>query len=202
MGVKRRTFRRPEGSLALLFGLAAQLPSQFGDFRCQRHPGSDFRICRRSIGVRLVLFRSGMSQADLLELMAARFRQGPFAPPGLAGFFATMDPSDSRPGRPPVMFSRRSLSAAAPAVTGTGPGLSGSVFNLSTPAVLSHPGEPVHCIRSLLRGRCWLHPFWRVGRSQWFNEAETGSLALRLTFSFPQAPSARSLPPTPRQLHV
>lgn len=181
MGVIRHPVRRPERALAptwqhvepinpviqsikprfqLLFGLSAQLPSQFRDF-----------------------FRSGLFQAVLLTLMSARFRQGSFAPPALPGFNATMNPSDSRPGRRAVIYSRRASSPTAPAVGGTKPGLPSFVDNLSMPAVLSHPGEPLRCTCSLLGGRCWLRRIRSGGRSHMCNEAETGLLALRLTSS-------------------
>ncbi len=86
-----------------------------------------------------------------------------------------MNPSESRPGRLPVICSRLALSSAAPAADDTGPGLPGSVIDLSTPAVLSHPGEPVRCVCSLLHGRYWLRLIRQVGRSHLRNEAETGS---------------------------
>ena len=98
-----------------------------------------------------------------------------FAPPALLGFPATTNPSDSRSGPLPVIDSREELSPSASAGGGPRPGLPSSVVDLSTPAVLSHPGEPGRCIRSLLRGRCWLRHIWLVGRSQMRNEAGTGS---------------------------
>jgi hypothetical protein len=52
---------------------------------------------------------------------------------------------------------------------------------LSTPAVLNHPGGPGRCTCSWLRGRCWLHHLRKDGHPQQFNEAESGSLTLRLT---------------------
>src|SRR5712691_2500113 len=82
-----------------------------------------------------------------------------------------MGPSESRPGRLPVICSLQTLSSAAPAADGTGSGLPGSVIDLSTPAVLSYPGESIRCIRSLLRGQCWLRRIRPVGHSHWRNEA-------------------------------
>jgi len=107
--------------------------------------------------------------------MSARFRQGPFAPPALPGFLATTNPSDSRSGRLPVIYSRQALPPSASAGNDTRPGLPSSAIDLSTPAVLSHPGEPARCICSLLRGRCWLHHIWLAGHSHMRNEAGTGS---------------------------
>lgn len=51
---------------------------------------------------------------------------------------------------------------------------------LSTHAVPFHPGEPDDCIRSFLRRLCWFRHIRQVDRSLWFNEAVSGSLALRL----------------------
>ena len=124
---------------------------------------------------RCVIVRSGEIQAAHRSLSVTTFWQGPFAPPALLGFPATTNPSDSRSGRLAVIDSHQALSPSASAGGGTRPGLPSSAIDLSTPAVLSHPGEPARCIRSLLRGRCWLHHIWLSGRSQLRNEAGTGS---------------------------
>ena len=122
---------------------------------------------------RCVVDRSGEFQAAHRSSSVTTFWQGPFAPSALPKFLATTNPSDSRSGRVSVIYSRQTL---APSALGdTRPGLPSSAIDLSTPAVLSHPGEPLRCIRSLLHGRCWLRPIWRVGRSHMCNEAETGS---------------------------
>ena len=122
---------------------------------------------------RCVVDRSGEFQAAHRSSSVTTFWQGSFAPSALPKFLATTNPSDSRSGRVSVIYSRQTLSPSA--LGGTRPGLPSSVIDLSTPAVLSHPGEPARCIRSLLRGRCWLHHIWLAGHSQLRNEAETGS---------------------------
>ena len=54
--------------------------------------------------------------------------------------------------------------------------------DLSPRAVLKHPGELYRCIHWLLHGICWLHHLRQAGHSLVnFNEAESGSCALRLT---------------------
>ena len=124
---------------------------------------------------RCVVNRSGYFQAAHCRSSFTTLWQGPFAPPALPGFFTTTNPSDSRSGHLAVIYSRQALSPSASADDGTRSGLPSSVIDLSTPAVLSHPGEPGRCIRSLLRGRCWLHHIWLAGHSQLRNEAGTGS---------------------------
>jgi hypothetical protein len=124
---------------------------------------------------RCVVVRSGEFQAAHRWSSVTTFWQGPFAPPALLGFPATANPSDSRSGRLPVIYSRQALPPAASAIDGTRSGLPSSVVGLSTPAALSHPGEPVRCIRSLLRGQCWLHQIRQAGHSQLRNEAVSGS---------------------------
>jgi hypothetical protein len=129
-----------------------------------------------TFGERGVVVRSGRKfQAAHRSSSFTNLRQGPFAPPALPEFLATTNPSDSRSGRPPVIYSRQALSPAASAPDGTRPGLPSSEIDLSTPAVLSHPGEPTRCVCSLLHGRYWLHHIWLSGRSQLRNEAGTGS---------------------------
>ena len=125
---------------------------------------------------RCVVDRSGNNfQAAHRRSSFTTLWQGPFAPPALLGFLATTNPSDSRSDHLPVIDSRQALSPSASTVGGIRPGLPSSVIDLSTPAILSHPGEPSRCIRSLLRGRCWLHHIWLAGHSQLRNEAGTGS---------------------------
>ena len=145
------------------------------------HPASPETLTTRNYGLSMrpvTFFRRNVIVRGGIKFQAARrlsfvttLWQGPFAPPELPGFLATTNPSDSRPGRLPVIYSRRALSPAAPATDGTEPGLPGSVVDLSTPAVLSYPGESIRCVRSLLRGQCWLRRIRPVGHSHWCNEA-------------------------------
>jgi len=88
-----------------------------------------------------------------------------------------MGSSDSRQGHAGVMSSTGHVGAITPAQ----PGLSGSSTDLSARAVPSHPGKPgVHpCSLFIHRQQASPHSGgWPL--SPWRNEAETGSLALRL----------------------
>jgi len=72
-------------------------------------------------------------------------------------------------------------------------GLPGSSTDLSTRAVPFHPGEPDECIHPLLLRRWQASASWADWPlSLWRNEAEPGSLALRLTCS-PHEASRRRL---------
>src|ERR1700693_4895019 len=96
--------------------------------------------------------------------------------------------SDSLQGHPSVMSSRRALVAFAPTLQG----LPGSSTDLSTRAVPNHPGRPGECTCLLLPHRRFrLHPARKTGRLRLANEAESGSLALRL------ARSPHEIPPAP-----
>jgi len=68
------------------------------------------------------------------------------------------------------------------------------LLSLSAPAVRSHPGGFDRCVCSLLRGRWRLHLSWRAGHPQLFNEAESGSLSLRLMPSSSRASDRRVIP--------
>ena len=69
---------------------------------------------------------------------ATNLRQGPFAPPELPGFDATMNPSDSRRGQTTVIDSRGPLSLPS---SGTAPGLSGSRRVFRYPPSSTTPGS-------------------------------------------------------------
>ena len=138
-----------------------------GHYELAMRPVTFFRRC--------VVVRSGESQAAHRSSSITTFWQGPFAPPALPSFLATTNPSDSRSGHLPVIYSQQVLPPSAPAADDTRPGLPSSVVDLSTPAVLSHPGEPVRCFRSLLHEQCWLRRIRLVGHSQLRNEAVSGS---------------------------
>jgi hypothetical protein len=81
------------------------------------------------------------------------------------------------------------------------PGLPGSSTDLSPRAVPLHPGEPNVCSRPLLPRRSQASPHlagWPL--SLRFHEADSGSLALRLAGSLPEASPAGSLQLTLRSL--
>jgi hypothetical protein len=96
------------------------------------------------------------------------------------------------------MSSRRTL----PAFAAARQGLPGSSTDLSPRAVPNHPGRSAGCLCLLLRHRSvWLHLSRQAGHLRIPIEAESGSLALRLTGSPPDSPAP--LPkPTLVRLHV
>ena len=99
-----------EPELRLLLGLLTQLPSQFRDFRRQADPGLRLRWDRGLVPSAVWPLSSVVGRSSKRissRLMETRIRQGTFAPRELPRFVATMSPSDSRPGRPAVMNSRR-----------------------------------------------------------------------------------------------
>jgi len=87
-----------------------------------------------------------------------------------------MGPSDSLPirRRGYVFPLGRWMTCTRP----TGPLSSRSC--LSARAVPFDPGEPDGCIYPLLHCPCWLRPWRRLDRSHMPNEADLGSLSLRL----------------------
>ncbi len=108
-----------------------------------------------------------------------------------------MSPSDSRPGRSAVINSHSPLVQTQALSLGHPDGSLRFLVDLSTPAALNHPGESGRCKCSLLHGRFRASPLlegWPLPIS--FNEAESGSLALRLTSSRLQA-SVVGSPPSP-----
>ena len=125
-----------------------------------------------------------VSKRFSLYLMETRLWQGPFARPALPGVVTTMAPSESRHGRMAVMVSRRPLASRHTPPTGRPAGPPKFLSALSTPAVPYHPGPPDGCTYLLLRRQFQASPSlagWP--RPKKLNEAETGSLALRLTSS-------------------
>jgi hypothetical protein len=133
--------------------------------------------------------------------MDRKVRQGTLAPRALPRFTATTSPSDSRLGRAAVMHSRISLAGRHARRLVTGPGLPGSSLICRRPLSPLTPGSP-----SAARARCFtdgvrFRPFWKVDHYHWFNEAEMGSLTLRLTSSPSRASTARLPAPPPSRLH-
>ncbi len=100
----------------------------------------------------------------------------------------------STPDRPAssVVYSLGALAACAT----TQPGLPGSSTDLSTRCPQpSRKARRVHLPVASPPVLCWLHPARRTGRLRFANEAESGSLALRLACSpceFPPTPLLRS----------
>jgi hypothetical protein len=82
-------------------------------------------------------------------------------------------------------------------------GLPGSSADLSPHAVPNHPGRPRRCFCPLLRGECQTLPTGEGGPPTGTpNEAESGSLALRLTGSRREPSPDELLRPTLAWLHV
>ncbi len=175
---------RIETELRLILGLAAQILSQSDKFRRQgQHPPN--RVFRSRILV----------QSAPLPSYRIAPKAGPLRSTVVTRFPATMGPSDSRQGRAAVMSSRTAFGTITPAPTG----LPGSSADLSARAVPSHPGRPDGCLRSLLRHRRRASPLsGGLATLHWCNEAETGSLALRLARSLGGASTRRITPQAAR----
>jgi hypothetical protein len=101
---------------------------------------------------------------------------------GVSRFIATMNPSDSLESRRAVMRSRAALACPRAREVDRSRGSLRFLVDLSAPAVPNHPGEFVP-LRLLVASRTMAgFPFSeRLATLAWRNEAESGSLALRLT---------------------
>ena len=133
-------------------------------------------------------YRSSGSPFILIEACS---QPGPLAPRALPRFSATMGLSDSRAERPErlcipaqglVTWHRSCRASQVPRL----------IFR-RTPSPIT-PESPM-IAHSFLHHRCGLQPIRRLGRSHWSNEAETGSLTLRLTSSPLEASLRRITPP-------
>ena len=132
---------RPTMRLRYWSGLLAQLLSQQGEFT----------------------FRSGsFLQAVLLSSYISVSSARPLRSTIVTRFFATMDPSDSRPVPPDGYVFPPDVGCVAASAP---PGLPVSSTNLSLRAVPNYPGKPGDVmlpLYSLTGGR--LHPLWQAGR--------------------------------------
>ena len=124
---------------------------------------------------------------------ATNLRQGPFAPLELPSFDATMNPSDSRRGQNAVMSSRVPLSRL-PSSRDTSPGLSGSSRVCRYPPSSTTPGSRTAACAHSFAARAGFALYGRLATPSKHNEAESGSLALRLTAS-PSGASSRRVAP-------
>ena len=134
------------------------------------------------------LFRNGrFLQAAHFPSYSAYPQQGPLAPPCFQGFLATMGLSDSHMRQTSRLFIPSHPSALHRATVG----LPGSSVHLSARAFPYHPEAPYRCTCPLLPCRFqasphpagWPHPLT-------CNEAEIGSLSLRLTRSWSRGPTS------------
>jgi hypothetical protein len=127
------------------------------------------------------LFRNGsFLQAAHFLSYSAYPQQGPFAPRALPRFLTTMGLSDSHLRQISRLFIPRNPSAQGRATVG----LPGSSVHLSARAFPYHPGAPYRCTCLLLPCKFQASPHpagWPL--PVMCNEAETGSLSLRLTRS-------------------
>ena len=135
------------------------------------------------------------------RLMKTRIRQGTFAPRELPRFLATMSPSDSRSGRPAVIYSRWSLVRTQPEFRP--PGRVSQVPRLicRRPPSCITPGSPAAVYARCFANGFRFHPSGRLTAPICCNEAAMGSLALRLTPSPSQASTAWLPITPPSRLH-
>ncbi len=133
--------------------------------------------------------------------MDRKVRQGSFAPRELPRFKANTTLSDSRLGRDVVMRSHISLAGRHARRPAAGPGLPGSSLICRRPPSPLTPGSPPAARARCFTGGVRFRHLRRVDHYHWFNEAETGSLTLRLTSSPSRAPTTRLPASPPSRLH-
>ena len=185
--------QRVKPELRFLLGLLTQLPSQLGDFRRQLDSGFHLRWNRRLILPRRLaaFFRSGtLVQAVLLTSdenanLAGVLRSTGITP--LPRYYVPL----RLPTRPACGYV---FPQAVDLTSSPGFGPPGRVSQVPRsicrhPPSSTTPGSPTAALARCLAVDCRLRPFGKVGHSQLlgFNEAESGSLALRLTSSRSQA---------------
>ena len=96
---------------------------------------------------------------------ATTLRQGPFAPPALPGFLATMNPSDSQPGQIAVIDSRDPFGTLSTKFAAR-LGLSGSWLICRCPLSAITPRDPTVAHARWFTVRSRLHLSWRAGHPQ------------------------------------
>ncbi len=106
-----------------------------------------------------------------------RLRSGPFAPRELPRFLTTMGLSDSRPGSPRVMLSPWSVEGKSSTCRASQ--VPRPICPCAPPPIT--PESPMTAFTCCFVADSRLHPIRRAGHSQLCNEAESSSLALRLT---------------------
>ena len=194
--------QRVKPELRFLLGLLTQLPSQFRDFRRQLDSRFRLRWDRRVTCPRwlFAFFRSGtVVQAVLLTSdenanLAGDLRSTAVTP--LPRYYVPLRlPTGPASG---YVFPRAVEPSSGPEF-----GSPGRVSQVPRsicrhPPSSATPGSPAAALARCLAVGSRLRPFGKVGHSQLlgFNEAESGSLALRLTSSRSQA-STGWLPITP-----
>src|SRR5215467_5347341 len=133
-------------------------------------------------------------------LTSAGFQQGPFAPSQLPDFLATMGLSDSQPQPSSVIYFRGRLLGAVALLCDW----VSQVPRLICPCALSPltPGSPATASALCFIAGVRLHPHPADCPLPWRNEAESGSLALRLAGSSFEASPSGLLHFTLDRLHV
>ena len=133
-------------------------------------------------------------------LSPLRTRQGPFAPRALPRFNATMSLSDFPVSSTPLIDSRRTLMASSRHPRQGSPSLPNSTF----PARCPHSPRRSPSLLSNVSSQ-WISGFGisdRLADLSWCNEADTGSLALRLTGLIRGASTPRLLRSLSASLHA
>ena len=132
-------------------------------------------------------------------LTTIQIRQGPFARPALPGVLTTTNPSDSPRSQTTVIISRRLLADRYAPSVHPRRGVSQVPW-----LICQRPPPPTTPESSTAaRARCFaadvrFRLIWQVDHSQKRNEAESGSLALRLTPSSSRGFGRRVTPTTAR----
>jgi hypothetical protein len=163
-----------EPKLRFSFGLAAQFPPQKGDFYRQ----SGFR---RESGNHPFRYGASIAQAGLLSFCVNMTEVRPLGSTGI-----TPLPCYYGPLRIPTVNTARVIDSPPalslqrnPFALGITSDLPGSSADLSTRALLNHPGQSHRFFRSFIPGEWQASPpseGWPLSYKR--NEAETGSLAL------------------------
>ena len=172
--------QRIEAKPGLLLGLLTQLPSQGREWR------REVLVPPRRL-VRSTLFQSAflLSYANTSPVGSLR------SIPPLAGFLRYYKPL-RLPTRPSGSYV---FPPSVEAIALASPGLPGSSAGLSACAVPIHPGRPDGCLRSLLHHQRRASPLLGgLTALLSCNEAESGSLSLRLTRSLSGASTQRITP--------
>ena len=148
-----------------------------------------FNVCQSSVV-------GSKSKRLSLPFAETCLRQGSLAPPALPGFLATMNPADSRPGRSAVIHSRQALVSRPPARVSQVPR---RIFRCPLSSLT--PEGSVAALTRVFATDAGFAPPERMATFGKFNEAETGSMTLRLTSLSSRASTEGLLPQPPSRLH-
>ncbi len=142
------------------------------------------------------------SMWNVSPLTTTHIRQGPFARPALTGVLTTTNPSDSPRSQMTVINSRRLLADQYAPLVHPRRGVSQVPWLVCRrPPPPTTPGSPTAASAHSYAVDSRLRHLWQVGHSQQRNEAESGSLALRLAPSSHGASATGSPRQAPDRLH-